>query len=369
MKKKPPKKAGELMYWHLQDRALPVRIPRYCRSTKNKDQESGQYKVLKKYGNKTTIKTQTLCEAFPMNPYHILKLRADRLRKKLDLLSRAVPPSLPATHKNRERLKRKLSTELEQLKRVADCRRWKTCNIIDNHVTFEDFAAICHGMHEEFKASTKSIDFVSEAIIEDDLFEGSGNIDLSQWLAAWCNIVDNADEVRITGVSPRRFLGWRSFREDVIKDWADKVLAQGSDAADQTETLDEDIENSDDGTETAVTKTIVLPPETTNEEMLGRRIKYDIVGEAKAEYYITFDIHPDDLSSYVAMMHQRLAEDEITLSQMPDSNTLKVSIPCLLGSSAFKEGIRDYTHLNEAADKAEKIQQAIIEIHKSMSLL
>jgi len=85
--------------------------------------------------------------------------------------------------------------------------------------------------------------------------------------------------------------------------------------------------------------------------------------------YITFDIHPDDLSSYVAMMHQRLAEDEITLSQMPDSNTLKVSIPCLLGSSDFKEGIRDYTHLNEAADKAEKIQQAIIEIHKSMSLL
>ena len=30
-------------------------------------------------------------------------------------------------------------------------------------------------MHE-FKASTKSIDFVSEALIEDDLFEGSGNI-------------------------------------------------------------------------------------------------------------------------------------------------------------------------------------------------
>ena len=76
--------------------------------------------------------------------------------------------------------------------------------------------------------------------------------------------------------------------------------------------------------------------------MLGRRIKYDIVGEATAEYYITFDIHPDELSSYVAMMHQRLADDEITLSQMPDSNTLKVSIPCLLGGSDFKEGIRDY---------------------------
>lgn len=354
MKYKPKKNAGTRMYWHLQERALPVRVPR-----------THSCKVLKEHGNETTIDTKTLCEAFPMNPYHILKLRADRLRKKLDLLSRAVPPTLPVNHKNRERLKRKLSTELEQLKRVADRRRWRTCNIIDNHVTFEDFAAICHGMHEEFKASTKSIDFVSEALIEDDLFEGSGNIDLSQWLAAWCNIVDSVDEVRITGVSPRRFLGWRSFREDVIKDWADKVLAQGSDTADQTET----IENSDDGTETAVTKTIVLPPETTNEEMLGRRIKYDIVGEATAEYYITFDIHPDELSSYVAMMHQRLADDEITLSQMPDSNTLKVSIPCLLGGSDFKEGIRDYTHLNEAADKAEKIQQAIIEIHKSMSLL
>lgn len=365
MKKKPPKKAGELMYWHLQDRALPVRIPCYCRSTKNKDQESRQYKVLKKHGNETTIQTQTLCEAFPMNPYHILKLQANRLRKKLDLLSRAMPPILPVNHKKRERLKRKLSTELEQLKRVADCRRWRTCNIIDTHVTFEDFAAICHGMYDEFKESTKSIDFASEAIIEDDLFEGSGNIDLSQWLAAWCNIVDSSDEVSITGVSPRRVLGWRSFREDVIKDWADRVLAQGSDTADQTET----IENSDDGIETAVTKTIVLPPETTNEEMLGRRIKYDIIGEAKAEYYITFDIHPDELSSYVAMMYQRLADDEITLSQMLDSNTLKVSIPCVLGGSEFKEGIRDYTYLNEAADKAEKIQQAIIEIHKSMSLL
>lgn len=357
------------MYWHLQDRALPVRIPSYCRPTTNKDQESCPYKVLKKHGNETTIKTQTLCEAFPMNPYHILKLQANRLRSKLDPLSRAVSPILPVNRKNRERLKHKLSIELEQLKRVADRRRWRTCNIIDAHVTFEDFAAICHGMYDEFKASTKSIDFASEAIIEDDLFEGSGNIDLSQWLAAWCNIVDSADEVRMTGVSQIRSLGWSSFREDVIEDWAERVLAQGRDTVYQTETVDEDIENPDDGIEPAVTKTIVLPPETTNEEMLGHRIKYDIVGEAKVDYYITFDIDPDELSSYAAMLYQRLADDEIILSQKLGSNILQVSIPCVLGSSDFKGCIRDYTHLNEAADKAEKIQQAIIEIHKNMALL
>lgn len=358
MKYKPKKNAGTRMYWHLQERALPVRVP-----------STHSCKVLKEHGNETTIDTKTLCEAFPMNPYHILKVQAEQPRKKLGILKNAKITDRPGIHKKRKRLKRKLSIELEQLKRVADRRRWRTCNIIDNHITFEDFAAICHGMHEEFKASTKSIDFASEAIIEDDLFEGSGNIGLSQWLAAWCNIVDSANQLHTEGVSQRKFLGWRNFCEEKIEDWADRVLAQGRDTADQTEALEEDIENPDDCKEPDVTKTIVLPPETTNEEMLGRRIKYDIVGEAKADYYIPFDIHPDDLSSYVAMMHQRLADDEITLSQIPDSNTLKVSIPCLLGSSDFKEGIRDYTYLNEAADKAEKIQQAIIEIHKSMALL